>query len=229
MDWRLFLQIPEKQTAHLKRVMMMFQNRVDPFGDLIRTKARGCWTGTWGVLHNHKQEILRPFKLKAWLTCKLEFKGRKRKVMSPDKYTELFFLDEATAFAAGHRPCCECRRDDFNTFKSLWLKGNREYKFAEKTSIQKIDRIIHEERITLGKLKVTFEEYIQNIPNGTFVRINKDPYLVLNDQAFLWTPFGYNRGIALTNKVKFTVLTPKSIVNIFRAGYLPQIHHSISN
>ena len=201
----------------------MLQNRVDPFGNLIKTKARGLLTGTRGVIHNHQQEIIRPFKLKAWLTCRLEFKGRKRKMMSPDKYTELFFLDEATAFAAGHRPCCECRRDDFNRFKMLWLKGNPEYGFNEKTSIQKIDSIIHEERINRSRLKVTFEESIQNIPNSTFVCIDNNPYLVFNGQFLLWTPFGYNKGTAFAGKEKLTVLTPKSIVNTFQMGYLPQI------
>ena len=156
----------------------MLQNRVDPFGNLIRTAARGSWTGTRGLLHNDEQEIIRPFKLKAWLTCKLEFKGRKRKMMSPDRYTELFFLDEATAFAAGHRPCCECRRDDFNKFKSLWLKANPGYGFDEKISIQKIDSIIHGERINRNRSKITFEENIHTIPDGSMVSYNDDPYLV---------------------------------------------------
>jgi hypothetical protein len=114
----------------------MLQNRVDPFGNLIKTRARGTWMGNRGVLHDDKQQLLRPFKLKAWLTCRLEFKGRKRQIMAPHRWTELFFLDEATAFAAGHRPCFECRRSDFNKFKSLWIKGNPEYNFDEKTPIQ---------------------------------------------------------------------------------------------
>jgi len=202
----------------------MLQNRVDPFGNLIRTAARGSWTGTRGVLHNDKQEILRPFKLKAWLTCKLEFKGRKRKVMSPGRYTELFFHDEATAFAAGHRPCCECRREDFNKFKSLWLKGNPAYGFDDKISIQKIDSIIHAERINRDKTKVTFKENIHNIPDGSFVLFNDEPYIILNKQLFLWSPFGYANSIALPHAEKLTVLTPKSIVNTFRSGYFPQIN-----
>ena len=102
----------------------MLQNRVDPFGNLIKTPARGSWLGNRGIIHNHNQEVVRPFKLKAWITCTLEFRGRKRQVMAPDRYTELFFLDEATSFAAGHRPCFECRREDALRFKSYWLKGN---------------------------------------------------------------------------------------------------------
>ena len=104
--------------------------------------------------------------------------------MSPNKYTELFFLDEATAFAAGHRPCCECRRDDFNKFKTLWLKANSEYGVNKKTSIQQIDSIIHTERMNPDGSKKIFEENIYNIPDGSFVVIDNDPYLVLDQQLF---------------------------------------------
>ncbi len=201
----------------------MLQNRVDPFGNLIKTTARGSWMGNRGLLHNDKQELLRPFRLKAWLTCKLEFKGRNRQVMAPKQYTELFFLDEATAFAAGHRPCFECRRNDFDIFKSLWLKGNPEYNFDEKTSIKEIDNILHKERIDRNNSKVTFEENIDNIPKGSFILYNNEAFLVGDKQLFLWSPFGYDKGTALPGAGKLTVLTPKSIVNTFRAGYVPQI------
>ena len=131
----------------------MLQNRVDPFGQIIKTTAKGAWMGNRGILHNDEQQVLRPFKLKAWLTCNLQFRGRKRQVMAPNRYTELFFMDEATSFAAGHRPCFECRRIDYNHFKTLWLKGNPEYEFNEKTSIQKIDAILHQERMDKNKLR----------------------------------------------------------------------------
>jgi len=201
----------------------VLQNRVDPFGNLIKTEARGAWTGTRGLIHNDKQEIVRPFKLKAWITCKLEFKGRKRKVMSPGLYTELFFLDEATAFAAGHRPCCECRREDFNKFKSSWLSGNPEYHYDKKTSIRGIDSVIHEERINSTRSKLTFEEDINNIPDGSFILLDDEPCLVFENEIFLWSPFGYSKGMTFPNREKLIVLTPRSMVNAFRAGYLPQI------
>ena len=116
--------------------------------------------------------------------------------MSPNKYTELFFLDEATAFAAGHRPCCECRRDDFNKFKTLWLKANSGYNFNAKTSIQQIDSIIHGERINPDRSKIIVKENLHELPKGTFVSINDDPYIVADQQLFLWTPVGYEKGIA---------------------------------
>lgn len=201
----------------------MLQNRVDPFGNIIKTSARGSWMGNRGILHNEHRQVLRPFKLKAWITCKLEFNGRKRQVMTPHRYTELFFLDEATSFAAGHRPCFECRREDYHKFKSLWLKGNPEYHFDGKTSITKIDDILHKERMMRDRSKVTYEENINLIPDGAFILIESDAYLVFNEKIYLWSSFGYDNGIALPNENKLTVLTPRSIVNAFRAGYLPQI------
>jgi hypothetical protein len=201
----------------------MLQNRVDPFGNLIKTKARGAWMGNRGLLHNSDQQIIRPFKLNAWITCVLEFKDRKRPVMAPDRYTELFFLDEATSFAAGHRPCAECRRYDFNLFKSSWLLGNAEYGFNKKTPIQKIDQVLHKERIGLDKSKIIFREISDRIPNGSFVSIHNEAYLVFNQEIFRWTPSGYEKGIALPNKTGLDVLTPKSIINAFNAGYEPEI------
>ncbi len=201
----------------------MLQNRVDPQGNIIRTSARGAWMGNRGQLHDHQQNLLRCFKLKAWITCLLEFKNRKRQVMSPNRYTELFFFDEATAFAAGHRPCFECRRQDYNRFKFYWLKGNPEYSFNNKTSIQKIDDILHGERIDSEKKKITYDDNIKNIPDGTFVLLNKQPYLIANKLMNAWSPFGYDKIIDLPKMKKVTVLTPKSIVNAFRAGYKPQM------
>src|SRR5580698_8654486 len=103
---------------------MHLQNRVDPFGNLIRTHARGTLMGNrGGALHNSQREIVRNYKSRRWITCVLEFRGRRRTVMSERRYTELFFLDEAVALAAGHRPCAECRRERFNAFKEAWVRS----------------------------------------------------------------------------------------------------------
>src|SRR5436853_7505403 len=116
----------------------MLQNRVDPFGNIIKTAARGAWMGNRGVIHNEQQRITHVFKHKAWITCALQFKGRKRTVMTPGRWTELFFLDEATAFAAGHRPCFECRKEDATRFKSCWIHGNTSDGVTMTTSIRSI-------------------------------------------------------------------------------------------
>ena len=201
----------------------MLQNRVDPQGNIIKTSARGTWLGNRGQLHGDTQTILRPFKLKAWLICLLQFKGRHRQVMAPNLYTELFFLDEATAFAAGHRPCFECRRDDANHFKTTWLKGNPDYGFNYKTLIGKIDEIIHQERIDKNGRKITFEATVEDLPDGVFIQIGAEPYLFANKMIRRWTPFGYEQDAPLPASTKVTVLTPRSVVNAFRSGYQPQM------
>ena len=201
----------------------MLQNRVTPFGEIIKTPARGSWMGNRGLLHNDKQQLVRPFKLKTWITCLLEFKGRKRPVMAPQRYTELFFRDEATAFAAGHRPCFECRRHDYQRFKSLWLKGNPEYGFKDNVSIQKIDEILHRERIGQQGKKVVYEDALNNLPDGCFIAIGQEAYVVYQHALHLWSPSGYTQKITLPRGEIVTVLTPRSVVNTFRAGYAPEV------
>ena len=200
----------------------MLQNRVDPLGHIIKTSARGAWMGNRGQLHDEHKNIQRAFKLKAWIICVLEFKGRKRKVMSPGLYTELFFLDEATAFAAGHRPCFECRRKDAALFKTCWIKGNPSFEFHEKTSIQKIDAVLHKERVDNKNNKITYEEGLKNLPDGSFILHDDKPFLLVNNFIFEWTPSGYINKIKLSTSKKVQVLTPRSIVNAFKAGYRPQ-------
>jgi hypothetical protein len=201
---------------------MALQNRVDPAGNIISTRARGEWLGNRGVIHNEQKQIVRPFKIKAWIICMLEFRGRHRNVMTPDRWTELFFLDEATAFSAGHRPCFQCRYADHQRFKAAWLKGNPEYGFDEKTSINEIDNILQKERIDKGK-KVTYEDNIGNLPDGTFVQLDGEPWLVYQNKTHRWTPFGYNDSKTIGAFDKVTVLTPRSIVDTFRQGYMPQV------
>ena len=200
----------------------MLQNRVDPFGQFIKTSARGSWMGNRGVIHKHNQ-ITKPFKHQTWITCMLEFKGRKRTVMTPDHWTELFFLDEATAFAAGHRPCFECRRYDAKRFKSCWIKGNPIHNFSMTTSISKIDAIIHRERIDNEKKKVMHQCISSGIPEGTFVLMNDEPFVCAKGRLHRWTAFGYEDSIAMPEASTLTILTPYSIVNAFRANYTPQI------
>ena len=201
----------------------MLQNRVDTWGNIITTKARGAWMGNRGILHDEHQTIRRAFKLKAWITCVLQFRGRHRKVMSPDRWTELFFLDEATSFAAGHRPCFECRREDALRFKKFWLKGNPEYGFDEGVSIGEIDQILHKERIDKHGGKVSYEERVGALPDGIFIEIEGKAYLVAHGKIFLWSPFGYEDDGTLPAGQQVKVLTPGSIVNAIRAGYVVQI------
>lgn len=140
--------------------------------------------------------------------------------MTPDRWTELFFLDEATSFAAGHRPCFECRREDALRFKFFWLAGNPEYGFDQRTPIREIDEILQKERVDREGAKVVFEQDACGLPNGVFVLLRNDPWLVLDGSMWLWSPFGYKQQIPLPGaREKLSVLTPRSVMNALRAGY----------
>lgn len=206
---------------------MSFQNRVDPWGTLHKVPDRGNYMGNRGVLHNEKQEIIRTHKIKAWVTCLLAFKDRQRKVMTPNRYTELFFLDEATAFSAGHRPCAECRRKRYNEFKEAWYLGNTKKVGDQKHSAPTMDKIIHEERI-LKKVKVTYQTAINTLPNGVIIQLDSMAYLLWNKHLYKWSFSGYSKtNISLDSSLEVVVLTPKSYVNCFKTGFVPHIHKSI--
>lgn len=200
----------------------MLQNRVNPFGELIFTSARGAWLGNRGQLHGQGKTILRPFKHKAWISCALQFKGRKREIMSPNLWTELFFLDEVTALAAGHRPCFECRREDAKRFKLAWIKGNPAYGFDMKTSISKIDEILQSERIDANHNKATYTSLVAEVPGGAFITLENEPYLILKEGIHLWTPFGYSGKKEISLSTVVEVLTPLSIVKALKSGYVPR-------
>jgi hypothetical protein len=175
--------------------------------------------GNRGLLHNERQEIVRPFRLTAWITCVLSFKGRRRKVMSPGQYTELFFFDEATAFSAGHRPCFECRRADALRFKTAWIKGNPGYGFDEKTPIGAIDEVLHRERVSLQE---RFDARVATLPNGSFIEWEGDAWVVYAGAVYRWSVSGYGeRTPGPEGAVR--VLTPRSVVNAFRAGYVAEV------
>jgi len=193
---------------------MPLQNRVDPYGTIFRTPARGTMMGNrGGAIHNDRREIVRPFKSRQWITCLLEFKNRKRTVMTPGLYTELFFLDEATAFAAGHRPCAECRRERFKAFQSAWKGSPR---------APEIDVELHRARLDDNGKKITYRAELNSLPNGTFVDMDGSAYLVWDDSLHLWTPEGYAKRIPRPNRSTVSVLTPEPIVACFRQGYVPE-------
>src|SRR5690349_22731878 len=167
------------------------QNRVDPFGKLIAVPARGTMLGNRGCLHDDSGKIVRRWTTRAWISCRLSFKDRRRPVMSPNRWTELFFLDEATAFAAGHRPCGECRREDYVRFKESWVRGSPQFDLTVKTPIEKIDLILQRERVSdpPASTKVIFSADIDTLPDGVFV-VGPDgetPWMVWGDQLLRWT------------------------------------------
>jgi hypothetical protein len=209
---------------------MPLQNRVNPFGALIATSARGAWTGNRGVIHNKGKEIVRKYAVKYWITCALEYKDYRRKVMSPNRWTELFFLDEATAFAAGHRPCGFCRHADFKRFKNLWVIANGEqYGLADKTKIDIIDAIIHLERLDKNGLKKTFKATLTTLPDGSFITFDEmsEAYLWFEQNLYKWSFDGYTQVFQFDKDQEVNVLTPLSYIAVFKAGYVPQVHFSV--
>jgi len=174
-----------------------------------------------GALHNGDRQIVRTYKSRRWITCVLEFRGRKRCVMSPGRYTELFFLDEAVAFAAGHRPCAECRRQRYNAFKKAWQSLR-----TGPINADQIDWELHCARMDAQKRKLTYDAALDQLPNGSFVKIDGHPWLVWGDALLLWTPQAYARKISRSQDVVAAVLTPQPVVECFRQGYEPEIHGS---
>ena len=147
---------------------MPLQNRVDPWGQLNAVNAKGAWLGNRGILHNDLKEIVAPWRHKSWVTCELAYKDRKRTIFSSGSYSELFFLDEATALSAGHRPCAECRRERYTEFKECWIIANVD-PLESKVLVSKIDKQLHSERALRGGKKVTYSDEFKNLPNGAFI------------------------------------------------------------
>lgn len=203
------------------------QNRVTPFSTLIATPARGTFMGNRGCLHDDHGRIRRPFQGKRWIICLLEFKGRKRPIMRPGHYTELFFLDEATALSAGHRPCAECQRGRFNLFRETWAKANPEIADNPRPTAVALDAILHQERTATGSQAHRFRSSIENLPDGTFVTDDEQSaYLVLKNQLLRWSPAGYKGDPVQPIRYPVRVLTPATVVRTLGAGYPVNIHPS---
>jgi hypothetical protein len=205
---------------------MSLQNRVNPFSHIISTPERGTWTGNRGVIHNERKEIVRNHAVKYWITCVLDYKGKRRVVMTPNRWTELFFLDEATAFAAGHRPCGFCRHSDFKRFKNLWMEANgARYGLEGNVKMDIIDALIHQERLDELGFQKTYKADLATLPDGVFVAFDElsNAYLWYNQKLYEWSFGGYSSVQVFEKNQEVMVLTPLSYVNVFKAGYVPQV------
>ncbi len=197
---------------------MPLQNRVTPFGDIVALAGRGTLTGNRGIIHNAEKRIVRPWQVKRWIACALDFRGRKREVMQPNRWTNLFFLDESTAFSAGHRPCAECRNADYKRFRTLW-----ETVHGQTAGADAIDAVLHANRLN-ERRKRTYHAPIDTLPDGTFIAIDCEPWLIWGDERLQWSDTGYVEKRKRESSVEVEVLTPKPIVDVFDAGYRPAIH-----
>lgn len=179
--------------------------------------ARGTFTGNRGILVAPDGRMMaRQWASKAWITCVLEFRGRRRPVAQPHTWTELFFLDEAVAFSAGHRPCAYCRRADYTAFKT---------RFPGAPKAVEMDAVMHAERLE-GKSKRLHETQAETLPDGAFVMIDGAPHLVHGDALRPYTPGGYLRPRRRPVGAVQT-LTPPSVLSVLSAGYQVSLHPSL--
>jgi hypothetical protein len=201
---------------------MPLQNRVTPTGDIIATPHRGMFTGNRGIIHDPATKTLtRRWASRAWLTCLCEFRGRRREVMGGRSWTELFFLDEATALSAGHRPCFFCRRDDANRFRAAWEEGNG----VRRVLARDIDAVLHRERLSGAKKRMhALPMSLQELPDGAMLQQAAESYLVLQSRALKWSPAGYRNAPNAINDAM--LLTPPSTLRALSAGYRPVLHKS---
>ena len=198
---------------------MALQNRVTPYGEIVAVRGRGLMMGNRGILHDNARRIVRAFQVKRWIACVLEFRGRHREVMTPHRYTELFFLDEATALGAGHRPCAECRRADYNRFLGLWETWS-----CAPASADAMDARLHADRIE-RKRKKSYRAELARLPDGAYVALDGQAWLVWGSDLFAWSDSGYTQRRPRA-RCEVDVLTPRSAVAILSSGYRPTIHPS---
>jgi hypothetical protein len=205
------------------------RNRVTPFGEITAVPERGTMMGNRGILHDAEGRIRRPWQVKRWLVCVLEFRGRHRTVMAPNRYTELFFLDEATSLAAGHRPCAECRHGRFLAFRDAWAAGSIRTARPGPIRARMIDDRLHDERVGAARSTRTDRANLDDLPDGVFVTLDGQDVgacLIWGDELLSWSPGGYRERRPRPRGEVVTVLTPGSTVRAIRSGYLPEVHPS---
>jgi len=203
---------------------MPLRNRVTPLGELVADPARGLVYGNRGCLHDADGRIRRPYQVRRWIACRLEFRGRRRTpLMRPGRFTELFFLDEATAFAAGHRPCALCRHEDYVRFGELWRALHPGQRGADAIDLQ-LDR----ERLLQDRSRRTHEAPYATLPDGAFVRRGDASWVVAGAGLLRWTPAGYVDRAPRPNG-EARILTPVSVVSVLASGWdgvVPFLHPS---
>ncbi len=201
------------------------QNRVTPAGDIVAVAARGTIMGNRGGQFHRPDQTLGTsrWKSRAWIICRLQFKGRHRQVMPPRGYTELFFLDEATALSAGHRPCFECRRRDAVQFIDIW---RAQLPDGQSLRAGDLDRALNSERLTESRIKTTHRARLRSLPDGAMVHVGDGTFLKAQDTLLKWSHDGYTGSFPVHENETVEVLTPQTTLSILAAGYAPHVHES---
>lgn len=207
---------------------MPLQNRVDPWGNLHADTSRaGTMMGNRGILHDQHRTIVRRWAGKSWVACDPSFKGIDRKpLFQVGRYSELFFLDEATAYAAGHRPCAYCHRERFNAFKHAWIDAHGAGSSPPPAGIKEIDARLHQERTSRNGEKLTYSSTLGSVPEGTIIEADGTALLLHGQKWLRWSFAGYTPAVAPPADAIVKVLTPKSIVKLYERGLRPRVHSS---
>lgn len=203
---------------------MPLQNRVTPFGEIVAVPQRGLFTGNRGIIHDPRTKTLlsRRWTSKAWLICSCEYKGVRREVMATQSWTELFFLDEVTALAAGHRPCFACRREAVENFRGAWARA----KNIDPPSVPTLDAVLHAERLEGKRKRIhPLDTSLGALPDGTMVALGPDAYAIFHGRAHRWSASGYSAAVDIIRAEG--LLTPPSTVAALRAGFKPVIHPTL--
>jgi hypothetical protein len=200
---------------------MPLRNRVTPLSELVADSARGLVYGNRGCLHDEHGRIRRRYNGKRWIACRLEFRGWKRqRLLQPGRFTELFFLDEVTAFAAGHRPCALCRQEDYRRFVTLWHKLHP----GDDAGANAIDALLHAERVEPGsRAQRRHEVPFDGLPDGAFILHDGAPYLLDGHRLLRWSAAGYEASIPRPVTRQAVLLTPPSLVAVLDAGWQPLV------
>lgn len=202
---------------------MTLQNRVAPTGEIVADPGRGLLMGNRGCLHTPDRRLgTTRWRSKLWICCSLSFKGVRRDVMPPGRWTALFFLDEATALAAGHRPCAYCRRADYLSYAQAW---QRAYGLAERPAAVEMDARLHSERVSpRTRQQVTRPAVVGDLPDGVMVRYDGTLGLLRAGSLRSWSFHGYGPAVPIRPGTEVEVLTPPSSVAALKAGFRPLLH-----
>lgn len=207
---------------------MTLQNRVTPLGELVAEPSRGLVYGNRGCLHDASGRIRRRYAGRRWIACRLEFRGRlRRPLLQPGRFTELFFLDEATALASGHRPCALCRREDYDRFSAMWRTLH-----PGQAGADAMDAQLHGERVDpRTRAHRLHEAPLVGLPDGAFVLVEGRPLLLLGGRLLPWTAAGYGEPLPLSPGPDPALVTPPSLVSVLRSGWegsVPLLHPTAS-